>query len=159
MEHPSQKPINVLMIEDNPSDVLLTQEAFNSSPQYPITLHAASDGVAGLDFLKKRGIYSTSATPSLVLLDLNLPQKTGFEVLEEVRNTPEICYIPIIILSTSTNFQEVRRCYELGANSYIAKPVDFEEFVNLTYWLQQFWFRGCILPSYEEAKYAEPSMY
>ena len=155
----SQKPLDVLMIEDNPSDVILTQEAFNCTPEYSVSLHVASTGNEGMDFLNKRGDFVASPTPSLILLDLNLPLKSGFDVLAEVRQTPHICYIPIIILSTSTNLNEVKRCYELGANSYIAKPVDFEEFEHLTRWMQHFWFKSCILPSVDEAKYAEPSMY
>lgn len=149
-------PFNILLVEDNPGDVLLTQEAFRHAVTKPVKIHVAKDGQEGIEFLTKVGSHQTAQTPSLVLLDLNLPFKNGMEVLEEIRKNERTKHIPVIILSTSTNQREVKRSYELGANSYLAKPIDFNDFVQMVKRLEHYWIDRSILPQdspYDSASY------
>lgn len=139
------RPIEILMVEDNPGDVRLTKEALKDA-KVANTLHVVEDGVAALDFLYRRGEYAAAPRPDLVLLDLNLPKKNGREVLEEVKQDPHLKMIPVVILTTSQAEEDVLRAYSLHANCYITKPVDFSQFIKIVRTIEEFWLTVVTLP-------------
>ncbi len=123
--------IDVLLVEDDPGDVLLTREAFEDQVAAAATrLHVVGDGRMALDFLRKTGEYADAPTPDLVLLDLNLPRVDGREVLAEAKADPALRQIPIVVLTTSEAEEDVLRSYDLHANAYVTKPVDFDKFIT-----------------------------
>ena len=126
----STRPIEVLLVEDNPADVRLTQEAFREG-RVANHLNVVSDGVEALEFLHQTGDYTNAPRPDLILLDLNLPRKNGREVLEEIKADPSLRRIPVMILSTSKADWDLRHAYNLHANCYIEKPVDVEQFLSV----------------------------
>jgi len=139
-------PLSVLLIEDNPADADLTREAFESNRQ-DVDLSVVLDGVDALDFLHQREGFSDATEPDLVLLDLNLPRKSGREVLAEIKRSDRLRQIPVVVLSSSRDGEDVRQSYDLGANSYISKPVDFHSFRIALSSLKRFWFSTVQLPS------------
>jgi CheY-like chemotaxis protein len=141
----AMQPIEILLVEDNPGDVRLTREALKDA-KVANTLHVVEDGVAALDYLHQRGQYAQAARPHLVLLDLNLPKKNGREVLAEVKSTDRLKAIPIVILTTSQAEEDVLRAYNLHANCYITKPVDFTQFTNIVKTIEDFWLTIVTLP-------------
>jgi chemotaxis family two-component system response regulator Rcp1 len=145
METKIMQPIEILLVEDNPGDVRLTREALKDA-KVANTLHVVEDGVAALDFLRRRGQYAGAPRPHLVLLDLNLPKKNGREVLAEVKSDDELKAIPIVILTTSQAEEDVLRAYHLHANCYITKPVDFLQFTNIVKTIEDFWLTIVTLP-------------
>jgi chemotaxis family two-component system response regulator Rcp1 len=138
-------PIEILMVEDNPGDVRLAQEALKDA-KVSNTLHVVEDGVAALDFLYRRGVYSGAPRPDLILLDLNLPRKNGREVLAEIKQDAQLKTIPVVILTTSQAEQDVLRAYSLHANCYITKPVDFIQFTRIVRTIEEFWLTIVALP-------------
>lgn len=136
----------ILLVEDNPADIRLTQEVFEEIG-IPHHLHVARDGEEALAMLRRQGAQAGMPEPDLVLLDLNLPRKDGREVLAEVKNDPKLNHIPVVVLSTSRAERDVLACYHLHANCYLQKPVDFEAFATLIRGLQDFWFGKVSLPS------------
>jgi CheY-like chemotaxis protein len=139
------RPGDVLLVEDNPSDVYLTQVAFGRS-RAESQIHVVEDGIQAMAFLRRELPYSEAPRPDLVLLDLNLPRKDGHRVLEEMKADPDLCVIPVIVLTTSTAEADISRCYESHANCYISKPVDFDEFERVVQEIESFWFRCATLP-------------
>lgn len=139
------KPIEILLVEDNPADVRLTEEALREG-KVRNNLHVARDGVEAVDFLKRRGKYAGAPRPDLVLLDLNLPKKDGREVLAEVKDDAELKTIPIVVLTTSSAEIDILRSYSLHANCYITKPVDLEQFVQVVKSIDDFWLTVVRLP-------------
>ncbi|HEX7633916.1 MAG TPA: response regulator [Noviherbaspirillum sp.] len=139
------RPIEVLMVEDNPGDVRLTREALKDA-KVSNTLHVVEDGVAALDFLYRRGEYEMAPHPDLILLDLNLPKKNGREVLEEIKQDNCLKTIPVVILTTSQAEEDVLRAYRLHANCYITKPVDFAQFNKIVRTIEDFWLTIVTLP-------------
>lgn len=137
--------LDILLVEDNPGDIRLTQEALRET-RMPSTLHVAKNGVAAMDFLRRRGEYSDAPRPDLVLLDLNLPRLSGREVLKQMKDDPHLRRIPVIVLSTSEAQRDVTESYDLHANCYINKPVDFEQFLRVISMIEQFWFGLVKLP-------------
>ena len=137
--------IQVLLVEDDPGDVLMTREAFADN-QVANTLHVVSDGLSALDFLHKRGEYTGAPTPDLVLLDLNLPRLDGREVLAAVKSDPVLRQIPIVVLTTSEAEQDVQHSYELYANAYVTKPVEFDRFVEVVRQIDEFFVGVVRLP-------------
>lgn len=137
--------INLLLVEDNPGDARLTKEAL-AEGKIHINLTHVDDGVKAMAALKQEGDYSDVPRPDLILLDLNLPLKDGREVLEEVKSIPELSAIPIIVLTTSSNEEDVLKSYELNANCYIIKSVDFDSFVHVIKSIDEFWFSIVKLP-------------
>lgn len=133
-----EKP-RILLIEDNPGDIRLTQEALKES-QTEIHLDVVSDGEQALDFLMKRNKYVTATRPHIILLDLNLPRKNGIEVLKEVKVNDSLKRIPIIVLTTSDADHDISKAYNLHANCYILKPVDFDDFAKVIKLIETFWF-------------------
>lgn len=135
----------VLLIEDNSGDVLLTKEAFEEL-NFKDNLHVARDGEDAIDFLKKKGTHADAKRPDLILLDLNLPKKDGREVLEIIKTDKELRSIPVIILTTSKNDKDIQAAYDAHANCYIAKPVDFEEFLEIVRYIVDYWLKLVKLP-------------
>jgi two-component system response regulator len=138
-------PIEILLVEDNPDDVLLTKEAFAES-KLMNNLHCVKDGLEALQYLRREGKYAKKPRPHLILLDLNLPKKNGREVLEEIRLDDSITDIPVVILTTSKAEEDIMRSYKLHANCYINKPVDLDRFIDVVKSIQHFWFSVVTLP-------------
>ncbi len=139
----------ILLIEDNPGDVRLTQE-FLKDNKHLEKLFAVHDGDEGIKYLRKQTPYENEPTPSIVILDLNLPKKNGFEVLKEIKTDAELRYLPVIILTSSESENDIQQCYDLHANCYISKPVDFESFSKLFNSLIDFWCRMARIPRYSD---------
>jgi CheY-like chemotaxis protein len=142
---PAGRPIEVLLIEDDPGDVLITREAFE---HYKIrnTLRVASDGQEGLDYLYQRGSHEGATRPDLILLDLNLPKYDGRQLLEQIKSDPDLCHIPIVVLTTSAAEEDILRSYRLHANAYVTKPVGFEQFMNVIRQIDEFFVQVVTLP-------------
>jgi CheY-like chemotaxis protein len=138
-------PIEVLLVEDDPGDVLMTREAFEEH-KLRNRLNVVTDGVAALEYLRRQGEHRDAARPDLVLLDLNLPKRDGREVLAEVKNDPELCQIPIVVLTTSAADEDILRSYQLHANAYVTKPVDFERFIAVVRQIDEFFVSVVRLP-------------
>lgn len=138
-------PIDILLVEDNPGDVLLTQEAFLES-NIAINLHVAYDGIEAVDFLMQQGDYADAISPDIVLLDLNLPRMDGRQVLERVKSNDQLKHIPIIVLTTSAAEEDILHSYDLHANADITKPIDLLEFMEIIKVTNQFWFHIVQLP-------------
>ena len=138
-------PIEVLLVEDSPGDVRLTREAFKDA-RVLINLHVVSDGVEAMEFLKLEGKHAKAPRPDLILLDLNLPKKDGREVLEEIKESPALKSIPVVILTTSASEADIKQSYQFHANCYIAKPVDLEGFLKVVKSIDNFWLSVVKLP-------------
>jgi CheY-like chemotaxis protein len=139
------RPIEILLVEDNPGDVRLTQEAF-ADARVRNNLHIATNGEEAMDFLRHTGKFSGAPRPDLVLLDLNLPKKNGMEVLEEMKHDKTLRPIPVVILTTSEAERDILKAYNSHANCYIAKPLDLEQFVSVIQTIEAFWFSIVKLP-------------
>ena len=140
------KPITILMAEDNATDVMITKEALVHAKLLN-TLHVVSDGIEAMDFLYRRGKYAKAPRPDLILLDLNMPRKNGQEVLAEIKADDKLKFIPVVILTTSKAEEDVLKAYGLHANCYVVKPVDFEVFAEVVRSIEQFWFSVVRLPT------------
>jgi CheY-like chemotaxis protein len=138
-------PIEILLVEDNAGDVRLTREALKEA-KVANRLHVAEDGVKAIDFLHRRGSYATAPCPDLVLLDLNLPKKDGREVLAEIKADPVLRRIPVVVLTTSRAEEDILRAYDLYANCYITKPIDFKQFMIVVRSIEDFWLTIVRLP-------------
>src|SRR6266853_2335766 len=123
-------PIEILLVEDNPGDVRLTREALREA-KVRNNAHVVIDGVEAMAFLRREGIYTQAPRPDLILLDLNLPKKTGREVLEEIKQDNGLSHIPVVILTTSQAEQDILESYRFRANAYVTKPVDLEQFLKV----------------------------
>ena len=143
------KPANVLLVEDNPDDVELTLEALKDS-KIRMEIDVVSDGLSAMSFLRGDGEYTHKPRPDLILLDLNLPLMDGREVLKEIRKDPNLTDIPIVILTTSEDEEDVLKAYELHANCYITKPVDFLQFAEIIKKIEGFWLQLVKLPRRKE---------
>ena len=139
------RKVELLLVEDNPADVRLFQEACGENGHL-YNLHTVPDGVLALRFLHRVGEFSLSPRPDLILLDLNLPRMNGHEVLEIVKADPFLRTIPVIILSTSRSPEDIRKSYELQAACYIRKPESFDEFQRICSNIQKFWMKRATLP-------------
>jgi two-component system, chemotaxis family, response regulator Rcp1 len=137
--------IEILLVEDNPADVDLTQETL-AYAKIRNRLHVVNDGEAALAFLRRQGRYSEAIRPDLILLDLNLPRKDGREVLAELKADPELKGIPVVVLTSSDAEKDVVRSYDLGANCYVTKPVDLDQFASVVRTIEDFWFIVVKLP-------------
>lgn len=139
------KFIEILLVEDSPADILLTREAFKNN-KIANKIYVAEDGIQALDFLYKRGQYVSAPRPDLILLDLNLPRKNGREVLAEIKADPDLRTIPIVVLTTSNDEEDILKAYNLNANCYVIKPVGFENFMKAMQSIRNFWFSVVTLP-------------
>ncbi|MBN1696359.1 MAG: response regulator [Spirochaetales bacterium] len=148
MNYPTNEdiPIEILLVEDNDGDILLTKEAFRESKLHN-HLSVVKDGVEALAFLKRENNYANAPRPDIILLDLNLPKKTGVEVLNEIKNDADLKTIPVVILTCSTNEDDILATYYNRANCYITKPVDFNKFLKVIQSLNTFWLEIVKLPN------------
>lgn len=139
------RPIEVLLVEDDPGDVLLTREAFEHQKVHN-RLHVVNNGEDAINFLRRQGQYADAPTPDLVLLDLNLPGMHGREVLATVKEDPSLRTIPVVVLTTSEAEEDVLRSYALHANAYVTKPVDFDRFMAVVRAIDEFFVSVVRLP-------------
>ena len=139
------RPIEILLVEDNPGDVRLTREALKED-KLANPLHVVGDGVEALAYLRRQGRYANAVRPDIILLDLNLPKKDGREVLAEIKADEDIKRIPVVILTTSQAEQDILKAYDLHANCYITKPVNFDQFLRVVRSVEDFWLTIVKLP-------------
>lgn len=139
------RPIEILLVEDNPGDVRLTIEALREGKVLN-RLTVARDGEEAMVALRRQGQFANARRPDIILLDLNLPKKDGREVLEEIKKDPNLMVIPVVILTTSQDEQDVLKSYKLHANCYITKPVDLPQFLAVVKAIEDFWFTVVVLP-------------
>lgn len=145
----NEKPIVILMADDDPDDLLLAREAFEES-RLGNDLRTVMDGEELLDYLLRRGKYTDAAEapmPGLILLDLNMPKMDGREALREIKSHPTLRRIPVVVLTTSKAEEDILRTYDIGANSFITKPVTFDALVELLRDLGEYWFSIVALPT------------
>ncbi|MGA2595525.1 MAG: response regulator [Bryobacteraceae bacterium] len=141
-----QRPIEILLVEDSPSDVWLIRQALQEGA-IPKRIGVVGNGEQAVDYLRKRGPYLNSPRPDVILLDLNLPRLTGLEVLREIKSDPDLRSITVIVLTTSEAAKDVNAAYDLNANCYVVKPVDFDQFTAAIRGIEEFWMRVASLPS------------
>ena len=142
----SNRPARVLLVEDNEADVRLTREALREAGE-DVRLSAVGDGEQALAYLRREDGFAEAPRPDLVLLDLNLPKRDGLQVLEEVKADPDLRRIPIVVLTTSEAEEDVLRSYDLHANAYVTKPVDFDRFVEVIRQIDDFFISVVRLPT------------
>jgi two-component system, chemotaxis family, response regulator Rcp1 len=145
MELKTARPIEILLVEDSPSDAALTIEALQAG-KIVNNLNCVTDGVEAMAYLRKQGRFTESSRPDLIMLDLNLPKKDGREVLQELKSDPSLKLIPVIILTTSKADKDVLQSYTLNANCFITKPVDFQQFIDVVRSIERFWLSVVTLP-------------
>ncbi len=139
------RAIEILLVEDSPSDTELTREALREA-KVRNHLSVVEDGVEAMEFLRQQGAHADAPRPDLIMLDLNLPRKDGREVLAEIKEDPDLKSIPVVVLTTSQAEQDILRAYNLHANCYITKPVDFEQFLEAVRSIETFWLLVVKLP-------------
>jgi CheY-like chemotaxis protein len=139
------KPIEILLVEDNPGDVRLTVEALKEAKVIN-HLTVLKDGAEALAYLRRQGAYAEAARPHLIILDLNLPKKDGREVLADIKEDDSLKRIPVVVLTTSDDEQDVLKSYNLHANCYVTKPVDLERFIKVVRSIEDFWLGIVVLP-------------
>ena len=139
------KPLEVLLVEDDEDDVLLTKEALNDS-KVIVSMTVSPDGEDALRRLRREEPHANDPLSELILLDLNLPGISGREVLKEIKNDPVLKKIPVVVLTTSAADADIVKCYDLGANCFITKPVDFEQFQRIIKVIDEFWLTIVKLP-------------
>jgi len=140
------RPIEILLVEDNPGDVRLAVEALKDA-KVSNNLNTVTDGEAALEFLRRQGKYAKAPRPDLVLLDLNLPRKSGREVLCDIKEDVKLRTIPVVILTTSQAEEDILKAYNCNANCYITKPVDLEQFIKVVRSIEDFWLTIVKLPA------------
>ncbi|TGJ98523.1 response regulator [Leptospira langatensis] len=145
MSSSKKKYFDILLVEDNPADVRLTMEALEELEEEK-RLFVAKDGEEAIDFVKGEGDFVGACRPDLILLDLNLPKKNGLEVLEELKSDPEYKRIPVVVLTTSGAERDIMATFNLHANSYIQKPVEYDNFLEAMATLRIYWFQTSRLP-------------
>lgn len=138
-------PIEILLVEDNPADVRLTQEALKEEKLHN-NLYVVNDGVEALAYLRRQGKHAQAVRPDLILLDLNLPRKDGREVLAEIKNDEILKHIPVVVLTISDAEADILKSYNLHANCYIKKPLDLGQFSKVVKSIQDFWLTIVKLP-------------
>ncbi len=138
-------PIEVLLVEDDPGDVLMTREAFDDN-KVRNRLTVVSDGEEALAYLRRQGQFADAVRPDLILLDLNLPRRDGREVLAEIKGDEALHQIPVVVLTTSQSDEDILRSYQLHANAYVTKPVDFDRFIQVVRQIDDFFLTVVKLP-------------
>lgn len=141
----SSRPINILLVDDSPADVRLTHESLKEG-QVRNSLYVVNDGEQAMDFLMHRGQYEDAIRPDLILLDLNLPGMSGHEILRAIKADETLRRIPVLILTTSDDYRDVAKSYDLYANCYITKPLTLEGFGNVVHQIENFWLNTARLP-------------
>jgi chemotaxis family two-component system response regulator Rcp1 len=142
---PARKPLQLLLVEDNPGDVHLFTHALTRAGATHL-VSTVADGVEAVAFLRREGKYETSPRPDLILLDLNLPKRSGREVLAIVKGDSDLHSIPVIVFTSSEAERDIRECYALRANCYVTKPVELHDFVSTIRLIDDFWCRTVRLP-------------
>ena len=145
----TSKPIEILLVEDNPADVRLVQEAMKEGKVLN-HISVARDGMEAIAFLHRQGRYGSAPRPDIILLDLNLPKKDGREVLAEIKGSSTLRQIPVVVLTSSQAEKDILKSYHLNANCYISKPVDLDQFIEVVKSLENFWFSIVKLPPHLE---------
>ncbi len=145
-ETDERTPLSVLLVEDDPGDVLIAQEALRAG-DLETRLDIVPDGVEAMAYLRREGEYVSAERPDLILLDLNLPRKSGHEVLAEVKDDPDLRSIPVVVLTTSSAVEDVSRSYNRHANVYVTKPVDFDHFTRVVKQIDDFFYNVAELPT------------
>ncbi len=145
MTNGTGKSIDILLVEDNPGDARLAMEAMKDS-KIRNTVYVVGDGVEAMEFLHNDGKFEKTPKPDLFLLDLNLPRKSGREVLAEVKSDPNLKRIPVVVLTVSRDEEDILKAYNLHANCYISKPLDFNQFIKITRSIEDFWLSIVKLP-------------
>jgi len=145
MNNENSHAIEILLVEDNPGDIRLTLEALKEA-KVRNSLSVVGDGVDAMAFLRREGRYSAAPRPDIILLDLNLPKKDGRQVLAEVKGDQDLRRIPIVILTTSKAEEDILKTYDLHANCFVTKPVDFDQFVKVVQSIEHFWLSIVTLP-------------
>ena len=146
--HTLGRPAEILLVEDNPGDVELTRECLEAA-KVNNNLSVVMDGMEALAFLRRQGKHAAAPRPDLILLDLNLPKKDGREVLADIKNDEVLKMIPVVVLTTSKAGEDLKTVYQLNANSFISKPVDFAGFTQVVRAIDNFWFTVVVLPPRE----------
>lgn len=144
--HIATRPVEILLVEDSKGDIGLIEEVFEDAKIRNI-LHIVEDGEEAIAFLRGEGEFSDVPRPDIILLDLNLPKKDGREVLEEVKSDDKLKNIPVVVLTTSKAEEDILRSYNLHANAYITKPVDFDQFIKAVKSIESFWLEIVKLPT------------
>ena len=139
------RQIEILLVEDNPGDARLTQEAMRAAKMTNV-LHVVEDGEQAMEFLRRRSRFKDAPRPDLILLDLNLPKKDGRSVLAEVKTDPDLRRIPVVVLTTSRSEEDVMQAYDMHANAYVTKPVNLEKFMRIVALIDEFWLKVVTLP-------------
>lgn len=146
MEEQYGKPINILLVEDNPGDAKLAEVALKNAKVRNILNHV-QDGVEAMSYLRKGGIYSKAVRPDLILLDLNLPKMDGREVLAAIKSDDDLKRIPVVVLTASKAEEDILKSYNLHANCFISKPLDLNQFVEVVKQIESFWLTIVMLPN------------
>lgn len=133
-----KQPISILLVEDNEDDIVMTLESFSEINSTAIT-HVVRDGQEAVSFLRGEGDYVNAPKPSLILMDINMPKKNGFDVLDDIKRDPKLKQIPVVILTTSERPEDVQLAYSKGASSYIPKPIGFDNFVAVAQQFSAYW--------------------
>lgn len=135
----------ILLVDDNEDDVFLTREAFDAA-SLRVHLHHVDNGAKCMQFLRKQGDYADEPSPDLILLDMNMPVMSGFEVLSEIVKDEKLRHLPVVVLTTSYEAADIRKMYGLRCSSYITKPVDFDKFVKAISQLAGYWLTVVVVP-------------
>jgi CheY-like chemotaxis protein len=143
----SATPIDILLVDDSPSDVMIAKEAL-AMANLSQSIHVVTDGEAALDFLYRRSKYVSAPRPALVFLDIHLPKRSGHEVLAVVKADNDLKSIPVIVLTTSHAPADISKAYRLHANCYITKPVDFDQLAHIVQATQNYWLQIVALPEF-----------
>jgi len=139
------EPVEILLAEDNPGDVTLTKKALEQG-NIINNLHVANDGVEAIQFLRQEGEYADEPRPDLVLLDLNMPRKDGREVLEEIKGDEDLRRIPVVVMTSSEAEEDIVKSYDLHANAYLTKPIDYDGFLDIVRSIEEFWLTVVKMP-------------
>jgi len=134
-----EKYVEILLIEDSPGDIRLTEEAVQNA-SFKAKLNPVTNGIDAMLYLRKKDPFQDASRPDLILLDLNMPKKSGREVLAEIKNDSDLKSIPVIILTTSNSHEDIVKSYELNANSFITKPVELDDFFRAIQAIEEYWF-------------------
>src|SRR5690348_3576587 len=146
MTTPDGRAIDILLVEDDPGDELITREAYEHN-KLKNRLHVAHDGEEGLNYLYRRGEFADAPRPDLILLDLNLPKYDGRQLLEKIKSDPDLTRIPVVVLTTSSAEEDIIKSYKLHANAYVTKPVDLDQFMKAVRQIDEFFVQVVRLPS------------
>ncbi|MFC7074071.1 response regulator [Halovenus rubra] len=144
----NEEPVEILLAEDNPNDVEMTRRAFDKG-KFVNHLHVVNNGIEAMEFLRQEGEYADKPRPDIILLDLEMPQKDGKEVLEDLEDDPELSPIPVIVLTSSEAERDIIESYRHNANAYMTKPVGYKDFQETVREVESFWFRVVKLPNEE----------